>query len=173
MQRVRNSINELEKLTGMAFGVPEKPLLLSVRSGSAMSMPGMMSTIHNVGLNEELVNEYVQETGRGYFAWDNYRRFLQSWAMARGLDREEFQELMNAHKQRYNVYLKREFSPLEMQELALEYKRLVMGQGVVKSLMTPGFNLSRPLKWSSIHGTQNKAQEYRHLMGCPRTGAQP
>ncbi|MCL7487189.1 MAG: PEP-utilizing enzyme [Desulfobulbaceae bacterium] len=164
MQRVRNSINGLEKLTGMIFGAPENPLLLSVRSGSAMSMPGMMSTIHNVGLNEDLVNEYVQKTGRGYFAWDNYRRFLQSWAMAQGVDREEFQELMNAHKQRYNVYLKREFSPFEMQELALEYKKLVDA----KSLIVPDdpwLQLIGAVEMVLDSWHTTKAHEYRQLMG--------
>jgi len=164
MQRVRNSINGLEKLTGMSFGAPEKPLLLSVRSGSAMSMPGMMSTILNVGLSEDLVNEYVEETGRGYFAWDNYRRFLQSWGMAQGVDREEFQELMNAHKQRYNIYLKREFSPLEMQELALEYKKLVTNKGLAIP-DDPWLQLIKAVEmvldsWQTI-----KAHEYRQLMG--------
>jgi len=164
MQRVRNSINELEKLTGRAFGSPVKPLLLSVRSGSAMSMPGMMSTIHNVGLNEELVKEYVQETGQGYFAWDNYRRFLQSWAMAQDVDREEFQELMNAHKKRYNVYLKREFSPLEMQELALEYRKLVDRKGI-EVPDDPWLQLIKAVEMVLDSWNTEKAEEYRNLMG--------
>lgn len=164
MQRVRDSISGLEKITGMTFGSPENPLLLSVRSGSAMSMPGMMSTIHNVGLNEDLVNEYVQNTGRGYFAWDNYRRFLQSWAMAQGVDREEFQELMNAHKQRYNVYLKREFSPIEMQELALEYKKLVDAKQLSVP-EDPWLQLIRAVEMVLNSWHTDKAHEYRQLMG--------
>jgi len=163
MQRVRNSISGLEKLTGTAFGSPDSPLLLSVRSGSAMSMPGMMSTIHNVGLNEDLVNEYVQKTGRGYFAWDNYRRFLQSWGMAHGVDREEFQELMNTHKRRYNVYLKREFSPIEMQELALEYQKLVEGKGFTPP-DDPWLQLIRAVEMVLDSWHTPKANEYRQLM---------
>ncbi|GAB4333883.1 MAG: PEP/pyruvate-binding domain-containing protein [Desulfobulbaceae bacterium] len=163
MQRVRNSISDLEKDTGMVFGSPENPLLLSVRSGSAMSMPGMMSTIHNVGLNEDLVNEYVQKTGRGYFAWDNYRRFLQSWGMARGMEREEFQELMNAHKRRYNVYLKREFTPLQMQELALEYKKLVERKGLAAP-DDPWLQLIRAVEMVLDSWNTAKAHEYRQLM---------
>lgn len=164
MQRVRNSINGLEKITAMTFGAPENPLLLSVRSGSAMSMPGMMSTILNVGLNEDLVNEYVLETGRGYFAWDNYRRFLQSWGMAQGVGREEFQELMNAHKQHYNIYLKREFSPLQMQELALEYKKLVTGRGLAVP-DDPWLQLVRAVEMVLDSWHTDKAHEYRQLMG--------
>ena len=164
MQRVRYSINELEKLTGMAFGSPNNPLLLSVRSGSAMSMPGMMCTIHNVGLNEELVNEYVQETGQGYFAWDNYRRFLQSWAMVQGVDREEFQELMNVQKKRSNVYLKREFSPLEMKELALEYQKLVHKKGI-EVPDDPWLQLIQAVEMVLDSWNNEKAAEYRNLMG--------
>ncbi|MDW7772377.1 MAG: PEP/pyruvate-binding domain-containing protein [Desulfobulbaceae bacterium] len=164
MQRVRNSINGLEKITGMTFGSPSKPLLLSVRSGSAMSMPGMMSTIHNVGLNEDLINEYVEETGRGYFAWDNFRRFLQSWAMAQEVDREEFQEIMNAHKQKYNVYLKREFTPLQMQELALEYYKLVLKNGL-EVPEDPWLQLIRAVEMVLDSWNTGKAREYRKLMG--------
>lgn len=164
MHRVRQSINGLEKLTGTVFGSPENPLLLSVRSGSAMSMPGMMSTIHNVGLNEELVNEYVEKTGKGYFAWDNFRRFVQSWGMGHGLDREVFQDLMNAHKHRYNVYLKREFSPLEMQELALEYYRLVREKGL-EIPDDPWLQLIRAVEMVLDSWNTEKVHEYRRLMG--------
>jgi pyruvate,orthophosphate dikinase len=163
MQRVRNSINELEGLTGTIFGSPSRPLLLSVRSGSAMSMPGMMSTIHNVGLNEDLINEYVAETGRGYFAWDNFRRFLQSWAMAQGVDREEFQEIMNGHKQKYNVYLKREFTPQQMRELALEYYRLVVEKGI-EVPEDPWRQLIRAVEMVLDSWNTEKAMEYRRLM---------
>ena len=77
-----------------------------------VSMPGIMSTIHNVGESEELVEEYVAlHPERRYFAWDNFRRLQQSWGMCRGMDREEFQVLMNAHKAKYKVHYKREFSP--------------------------------------------------------------
>ena len=164
MQRVRNSINELENITGMVFGSPVKPLLLSVRSGSAMSMPGMMTTIHNVGLNEELINEYVPETGKGYFAWDNFRRFIQSWAMARGVDREEFQELMNTHKQRFDVYLKREFSPIQMQELALSYHKLVVNKGI-EVPEDPWRQLIQAVEMVLDSWNTEKANEYRKLMG--------
>jgi pyruvate, orthophosphate dikinase len=78
MRRVRVAVTSIEQLTGLVFGSPERPLLLSVRSGSAISMPGIMSTIHNVGANEEMVEEYVTNHPHSkYFAWDNFRRFLQ------------------------------------------------------------------------------------------------
>jgi len=164
MQRARKSINEIENMTGSVFGSPNNPLLLSVRSGSAMSMPGMMTTIHNIGLNEDLINEYVLETGQVYFAWDNYRRFIQSWGMAQGMDREDFQELMNAHKQRYNVYLKREFTPMAMHELALEYQGLVLRRGL-EIPEDPWRQLIRAVEMVLDSWNTTKAHEYRSLMG--------
>jgi pyruvate,orthophosphate dikinase len=83
-----------------------------------------------VGLNEEIIEDYVRNHDEGYLAWDNYRRFIQSWAMTSGTQREDFQELMNRAKARYGVSLKREFTPRQMRELALEYQRLVRRQGL-------------------------------------------
>ncbi len=130
MRRLRAALDEVERETGQVFGSSDRPLLLSVRSGAAVSMPGMMATIHNVGLNEEIIEEYVRTHDQGYLAWDNYRRFLQSWAMTSGMQREDFQELMNRAKARYGVSLKREFTPEQMRELALEYQRRVRRQGL-------------------------------------------
>ena len=129
MQRVRSSLTEIEGRTGKVYGSPDTPLLLSVRSGGAISMPGMMATIHNVGFNEELIEEHVRGYGNAYLCWDNYRRFVQSWAMISGMQREDFQELMDKAKQRHNVKLKREFSSEQMKELALSYQKLVRQRG--------------------------------------------
>ncbi len=130
MQQVREALNHIEKKAGTVFGSSEKPLLLSVRSGSAISMPGMMATVHNVGQNSDLVQEFINAHGNEYFAWDNYRRFLQSWAMISGVEREDFQELMNEAKARHEVALKRQFTPEQMKELALSYQKLVRQRGL-------------------------------------------
>ncbi len=164
MQRVRSAITSIEELTDMQFGSPDRPLLLSVRSGSAISMPGMMSTIHNVGLNEDLVEEFVDlHPDQEYFVWDNYRRFLQSWAMASGMVREEFQELMNEHKQLYAVRLKREFSPAQMRELALKYQRAVRRRGF-GAPEDPWLQLIGAVEMVLNSWNTQKAREYRHLM---------
>jgi len=130
MQRVRLSLTELERETGRVFAATSNPLLLSVRSGAAVSMPGMMATVHNVGTNEELIEEGAREHGDSYLAWDNYRRFLQSWAMTSGVPRDEFQALMNLAKEKHNVSMKGHFSPVQMKELALEYQKLIRQQGL-------------------------------------------
>lgn len=163
MERIRQALTEIEQLTGRTFGSPVKPLLLSVRSGGAISMPGMMATVANVGLNEELINELIVNHGNGYLAWDNYRRFLQSWAMISGIGREEFQVLMNKAKAKYDVSLKRHFSPEQMRELALSYQQLIRG----KSLPIPDDPWLQLINAIQLvldsWGTQ-KAVEYRRIM---------
>ncbi|MBF0303171.1 MAG: phosphoenolpyruvate synthase [Desulfamplus sp.] len=132
MKQIREALTRIEGMTGKVFGNPENPLLLSVRSGSALSMPGMMATIHNVGLNQELIEEYVNlNSSFAYLAWDNYRRFIQSWAMISGsLDRDDFQKLMDEAKSRYKINLKWQFTSEQMRELALNYQRLVRQKGL-------------------------------------------
>ncbi len=130
MRQMRRSLSELEALTSKQYGYSQNPLLLSVRSGAAISMPGMMATIHNVGLNQDIVDEFARSTGKVYLAWDNYRRFLQSWGMAEGMKREQFQVLMNSAKTRHKVKVKKEFTPAQMKELALEYQKVVRSVGI-------------------------------------------
>ena len=164
MQRVRAAITSLEEQTGRVFGSPSDPLLLSVRSGSAMSMPGMMTTIHNVGLNEDLLGDLVAaHPEQEYLLWDNYRRFLQSWAMAGGMEREEFQEVMNTHKKRHGVRLKREFSAKQMRELALDYQAALRRRGR-SAPEDPWLQLIGAVEMVLSSWNTTKAKQYRHLM---------
>jgi len=163
MQRIRESLNEVERLTGRVYGSPEHPLLLSVRSGGAISMPGMMATVHNVGYNEELIADYVSMGGNEYVAWDNYRRFLQSWAMISGVEREDFQELMNAAKARHGVALKRQFSAAQMKDLALSYQKLTRqrGMGIPDD---PWLQLVNAIELVLDSWDTRKAADYRRIM---------
>lgn len=163
MEQVRTALTSLEEQTGRRFGDPDVPLLLSVRSGSAISMPGMMATVHNVGLNEDLVEDYVKLHGSDYFMWDNYRRFIQSWAMVSGMGREDFQELMNGAKARYQVSLKRQFTPAQMKELALQYQKLVRrrGLGIPDD---PWLQLVGAIEMVLDSWENHKAIDYRRVM---------
>ena len=164
MRRVRRAITGIEGQTGLVFGSAERPLLLSVRSGSAISMPGIMSTIHNVGANEELVEEYVAlHPEHKYFAWDNFRRFQQSWGMCNGMNRDDFQELMDAHKALYQVRYKREFSAEAMYELAMKYQEAVRSRGFTMP-DDPWLQLIGAVELVLHSWNTPKAQEYRHLM---------
>jgi pyruvate,orthophosphate dikinase len=163
MKRIRNALNEIEKLTGKIFGSPDAPLLLSVRSGGAISMPGMMATVHNIGFNEELIEECISRNGKMYFAWDNYRRFLQSWAMISGMGRDDFQILMDDAKRNHNVSFKRQFSPEQMKELALSYQRLIRQRGIGIP-DDPWLQLVNAIELVLDSWETDKAAEYRRIM---------
>ena len=80
MEQIMESITKMEEITGKKFGDKENPLLVSVRSGARASMPGMMDTILNLGLNEEVVEVLAEKSGNARWAWDCYRRFIQMYS---------------------------------------------------------------------------------------------
>ena len=128
---IRKHIAELERISGRKFGNPDSPLLVSVRSGTAISMPGAMDTILNVGLNDELVEAIGTNDNKAWAIWDSYRRLLQSWGMAKGIDRDVFDEEINKFKSKYSVKQKSEFDATEMREIAYAYKTILSENGVV------------------------------------------
>ena len=75
---IRSGVQELESATGLGFGSPRKPMLVSIRSGASVSMPGMMETILDVGLTDSTLNGLIRQTGNPRFAWDSYRRLIQA-----------------------------------------------------------------------------------------------
>ena len=129
-QRLEWEISSIEKATGRRFGDRANPLLISVRSSPIISMPGMMATVHNLGINEEIVGVLAKKSGNPYFAWDTYRRFIQSWCMTSGMEREEFSAIMNAAKERHGVAKKQQFNAEQMRELTISYKRAAKDKGI-------------------------------------------
>lgn len=127
---IRDFITGLENITHLSFGNPENPLLLSVRSGTAISMPGAMDTLLNVGLNDEIAEAVAQDPAKGWAIWDSYRRLLQSWGMAKGIERDVFDDEINAYKQQTGVVMKADFSAAQMREIAMAYKRILDEHGV-------------------------------------------
>ncbi|MGR9101467.1 MAG: PEP/pyruvate-binding domain-containing protein, partial [Gammaproteobacteria bacterium] len=104
MDDVKRQIAEVEKQCGKLFGSSENPLLVSVRSGSAISMPGMMDTILNLGLNRKTLAGLIKQTGDRRFAYDAYRRFIQLFGkVALGIDDEKFDEHFDAIKQQAGI----------------------------------------------------------------------
>ncbi|MRR55253.1 MAG: pyruvate phosphate dikinase [Deltaproteobacteria bacterium] len=122
---VRQKICELEEITGKKLGVPENPLLFSVRSGTAISMPGAMDTYLNVGMNDKIAEGLSRNPHMGWTAWDCYRRFLQGWGMAHGIPRDEFDRRMSHFKHLYQVARKVQFTDNQIREIALSYKALL------------------------------------------------
>lgn len=129
-QMVRRQIAALEKTTGQRFGDPHNPLLLSVRSGTAISMPGAMNTYLNVGLNDEIVEILSKQPNFGWTSWDCYRRFLQTWGMAFGVLRDEFDQVMMDFKLHYDIAQKIDFSSAQMREITFAYKKILHNHNI-------------------------------------------
>ncbi|MBF0369166.1 MAG: phosphoenolpyruvate synthase [Magnetococcales bacterium] len=163
LEQMRENVAHIEEQTGLAFGVAENPLLLSVRSGALISMPGMMQTIHNVGINEEIVKGLIKQSGHSFFAWDNYRRFIQSWSMAYSVGRSTFSDLMWAAKRRYGVKKKRHFTSEQMEELAITYKKKALSVGIPIP-EDPWEQLDLAIERVADSWNALKAKEYRKIM---------
>ena len=125
-KEVANGIAHIEAVTGKSFGSPDNPLLVSVRSGARTSMPGMMDTVLNLGLNDETVNGLAATSGDERFAWDSYRRFIQMYSdVVLELDHGAFEEALEIAKEDKGYHLDTELSAADWQALVVKYKALV------------------------------------------------
>ena len=125
-QQVEEAVKRLEELTGKKFGSTENPLLVSVRSGARVSMPGMMDTILNLGLNDDAVKGLAKRTGDERFAYDSYRRFIQMFSeIVMGIPHKVFEELLDKKKKEKGVNLDYELDADALKELVEEYKTKV------------------------------------------------
>jgi len=116
-------IGKLEKITGKKFGDMENPLLVSVRSGARASMPGMMDTILNLGLNDEVVESFAKKTGNPRFAYDSYRRFIQMYSdVVMEVGKKYFEELIDKMKEEKGVKLDTELDANDLKKLAFQFK---------------------------------------------------
>lgn len=127
---VAEGIATLEARTGRRLGDPERPLLLSVRSGAALSLPGAMNTFLNIGMNPEVVEGLSRQPNYGWTSWDCYRRCLQTWGMSYGIPREAFDQVITRFKQDCNVSVKVQFTPAQMRAIAHAYRDLLEAHGV-------------------------------------------
>src|SRR5690606_1185137 len=121
---VEDAIIQIEKLTGTKFGDKDNPLLVSVRSGARVSMPGMMDTVLNLGLNDDAVEGIAKKSGNERFAWDSYRRFVQMYGdVVLGLkpqskeDIDPFEEIMDEMKETKGIELDTDLTTDDLKEL--------------------------------------------------------
>jgi len=125
-REVADGIAHIEAVTGKRFGNAADPLLVSVRSGARVSMPGMMDTVLNLGLNDETVQGLAAVSGDPRFAWDSYRRFIQMYSdVVLELDHGKFEEALEIAKEDKGAYLDTELTAEDWQALVGEYKRIV------------------------------------------------
>ena len=125
MTDVRKSIAKIEKRTGKKFGSTENPLLVSVRSGAALSMPGMMDTILNLGLNDQTVIGLAKKSNNERFAWDSYRRFVQLFGkVVFGVNDRKFDEILEETKRQCIVQSDSELNADTLKEVASKYRQI-------------------------------------------------
>jgi pyruvate, orthophosphate dikinase len=167
---VAKNIEKLEEATGKRFGDPQNPLLVSVRSGAPISMPGMMETILNLGLNNITVQGLTQASGNARFAYDSYRRFLQMYGdVVLGVSSHDFESLLRSKRLLQSVETDAELSEEALRNLVEEYKALVKSR--------TGEALPRdPIEqlWGAIEAvwkswTLKKAVDYRRVNSIPDT----
>ncbi|MGN6692397.1 MAG: pyruvate, phosphate dikinase, partial [Sphingopyxis sp.] len=167
-EEVAAGIAHIEGITGKRFGDPADPLLVSVRSGARVSMPGMMDTVLNLGLNDTTVVGLSDASGDPRFAWDSYRRFVQMYAdVVMGLDHAAFEEALEIAKEDKGFYLDTEMSAEDWQALVREYQAIVERETGAPFPQDPKDQL-----WGAIGAVfasweSDRAKVYRRLNSIP------
>lgn len=124
--QVEESLAAVEKTMGMEFGGVDNPLLVSVRSGARVSMPGMMDTVLNLGLNDETVVGLAKQANDERFAWDSYRRFIQMYGdVVLGVDHHDFEDILDTYKRDEGLAQDTDITAEGWKEIVAEYKELV------------------------------------------------
>jgi pyruvate, orthophosphate dikinase len=166
--QVEAGIAHIEAVTGKKFGDFTDPLLVSVRSGARISMPGMMDTVLNLGLNDATVEGLATVSNDARFAWDSYRRFIQMYAdVVLGLDHGAFEEALEIAKEDRGVTLDTELSADDLRVLVAEYKRLVealWGKPFPQDVLAQLWNAMGAVfeSWES-----DRAKVYRRINAIP------
>ncbi|HBO84379.1 MAG: pyruvate, phosphate dikinase [Deltaproteobacteria bacterium GWC2_42_11] len=126
LDEIDENLKKLEGTIGKRFGNSEDPLLVSVRSGSKFSMPGMMDTVLNLGLNDKSIIGLIKKTGNERFAWDAYRRFIQMFGnVVLGIEKEHFEHIVSHKKQERNIKLDIEFTVDDLKDIVSKHKAKV------------------------------------------------
>ena len=161
-------LSRLEKLTGAKLGSPEQPLLVSVRSGSKFSMPGMMDTILNLGLNDRAVEGLKARTSNGRFAFDSYRRFIQMFGnVVLEIPKEAFEEEFDGVKSHRGVDLDTELDEIALREVVDRFKAVVIRESGEPFPLDPRRQL-RMARDAVFRSWQNpRAKEYRRIYDIP------
>lgn len=164
--QLEKKLNELEKVMGKKLGDPTKPLLVSVRSGAAVSMPGMMDTILNLGLNDETVKGIVEKTGNERFAYDSYRRFVQMFGdVVMGVEHDDFEHTLDGMKEKVGVTLDTDLKAEDLKELVAEYKKIVKEKTGKDFPNNPLEQLKLAIEAVFSSWSNPRAKSYRQING--------
>lgn len=167
-EQVKEGLRRIEGETGKRFGDRENPLLLSIRSGARVSMPGMMDTILNLGLNDETVEGLVKQTDNPRFAYDSYRRFVQMYGdVVLGIEHDRFEEIIDEVKKKKGVKLDIELDAGDWEEIKESFKEIIKEETGRPFPEEPEEQL-----WGAISAVfkswnNRRAKEYRRINGIP------
>jgi len=168
--QIKEALAQVERKAGAKFGDSVNPLLVSVRSGARASMPGMMDTVLNLGLNDTTVKALAKKTGNERFAYDSYRRFIQMYSdVVLGLDHYHFEEMLEQKKQERDVELDTQLTPDDLKDLVAQYKAKV-----IEELKTPFPEEVHAQLWGAVMAVFNswmnpRACTYRRLHDIPES----
>ncbi|MGZ8449862.1 MAG: pyruvate, phosphate dikinase [Candidatus Deferrimicrobiaceae bacterium] len=166
--QVLSNLKKVEKSMGMKFGDAKNPLLLSVRSGSKFSMPGMMDTVLNLGLNDTTLTALVEKTGNERFAYDTYRRLITMFgATVMGIDRKLFEKALEEKKERKGVRLDTELSVTDLKDLVGRFKDIFERETGKGFPMDPLAQLKLAINAVFDSWFSDRAVTYRRLNHIP------
>ena len=168
--QVDEAISKIGKDVGKAFGDAKNPLLVSVRSGARASMPGMMDTVLNLGLNDETVKGLAALSGDERFAYDSYRRFIQMYSnVVLGLEHHMFEEILEMHKEEQDLFLDTELKSADWKAIIVRYKKAVEDALGKPFPQSPNEQLWGAI--SAVFGSwrNDRAETYRRLHNIPES----
>ncbi len=162
------AISRLEKATGRVFGAGPNPILLSVRSGAKFSMPGMMDTVLNLGINDDVVGPLVDWSGSPHFAWDAYRRFVQMYAtVVFDLDDQPFQDILSTFRVKRGVEDDSELNTEDLEQVTRMFQAIVEEERPSELPADPREQLQGSIAAIFASWTNRRAIEYRRINRIP------
>ena len=167
-KQINKKMALLQKSMGKKFGDPKNPLLVSVRSGSRASMPGMMDTILNLGLNDTTIKGLIKKTGQERFAWDAYRRFISMFGdVVQGIDRKKFDKLMDKRKKESKIKSDTDLTVDQLKKLVDDFKKLVKKETRKPFPQDPTKQLKMSIDAVFLSWHNARAKEYRRMYQIP------
>ncbi len=168
VEEIFEKLAELEKITGKKFGDPSNPLLVSVRSGARVSMPGMMDTILNLGINDEVVEGLAKLTNNERFAYDSYRRFIQMFSdVVMGIEKGKFEKILDEVKEKYGAKYDTDLTAEHLKEVVVKYKELYKAEKGEDFPQDPKVQLLEAVKAVFRSWNNPRAIVYRRLNEIP------
>lgn len=163
-EQIQSHLLKLEQVMGAKLGSRDNPLLVSVRSGAAVSMPGMMDTVLNLGLNSDVVQGLIVKTENERFAWDSYRRFIQMFGdVVMGVPHEEFERILHHKKEQTGAKQDTDLSPNDLKDVVRQYKKLYQEKTGEEFPSDPNIQLAKAIDAVFNSWNNSRAVKYREL----------